>query len=571
MLFMNDVVKQLTDNRLIVIFLTVVAAALFFWGNASTPPMAEDYAFAHIIVDYQTDGSRFQCSEELIQTWDDAKNNINIIRQVHNSRLGNVLYVLTSCGGGYLLAEILNTCVFLLFLYFFTKVWSGKYDCRSVLGSLAAVFIFLSVGQRAWLWHVASLAYMTGSMVLAVFFFCLERTIESKEQRRFIIPGAIAATFCAWLHEGCGLPLLGGLILFALLSVIRGKQLNYFALAIYLTAIVIPLVWLLTAPGVANRVSGTTSSGSLQFVRGCVVQFAQFLRLCAPIALATVVTFLHQLYYRRGVLDDYFICFVICYGGVMLLAHAGSWGGAFLFPSVVMTLYVMRYWKKTLSSHLPALYVGCALLAFIGSFCYIIRFYNLNETLRYIKSQQEQGHHTIELDSSRIRSSHDWIYAYSFPCVGHEDKMRRHAYLERYGMKDFCICFNPYVRDESLRKLPERYAPEEMVWIKTKTVSIVKLPSDYSLALGKNALTRGYSQKTEYEFQQDLFYLEFLWLLKKSGKKIIGAGYMLTANGNLCLVLDEDSSHLDSLNIELTRGTEKQEFILKPNQVVVVK
>ncbi len=316
-------------------------AQIFFWGAVFVftlihiiiyvlmPYTCDDYWYMIPLREYCMGIDSTFPSEALWECWLDHYQNDNI-------RLSNIVFTFTL-----LLPKIIPSILSGLFVG--VMLWqSAKLVGISWRNPLLFVLLLFGVSfLLPWYEQMFTQCFALNYVWATVLTLALALVFWNKHTKNISISILLGVIVGAW-HEGFSVPLLVGFITYLALN---RREINRQRIAI-ICAMIVGLLWLISAPGLQANVGYKTNTLQLSVVLGKLIKYhvPLFILLLSVLVAAT------KKETRKQIIDPIFLSFVsICVTGVLLniITNVGArtgWMG-YLF-GIIATLYLCKNFKE---------------------------------------------------------------------------------------------------------------------------------------------------------------------------------------------------------------------------------
>lgn len=466
--------------------------------------MADDFFYSQHIVD--KGNGIFVTQPYGINSPSEICDSLVNIRYWHNSRLGNALFIVFYYLGGFFLVEVINTAALFFALLVFSRLWANCSTPRAVIISILACTLLVPVWNRTCVWHDASMGYTVGFFFLSLFLLGFKFTVlQNNKSIINICYTTVAAIFCGWIHEGCGLPLLATIISYWIALLIRKKHCNNKLIILYVLFIIIPSIWLLTAPGLHHRVSEAVGGKGLSCILAILGQTAVFTQKCWLPIFIILYAFWKK---RNSLFDDFFFYLVLMYCGLAMLSSSG-WGGAFFFPCLAMICFILK------NSSSKLLNLKNYQLGFVIVFLLLSALYQMNkfsQIQRIFQTCLFQAHFSdiVECNLSAADADARWMLTSALPSIPDSSG---------HPLRQNMIFTTIFQNDTNCNKNTNNNIFQEeniLIWQKQKNYSIIVIPPKWIL-LPQNSIL--YSHQHGYDGDLNDYHVltnpvswEYLWL-----------------------------------------------------------
>lgn len=482
------------------------------------------------------------------------------LRYLHNSRLGNALYILFANTGGLRAVEIVNGLSFVAFLFGSCFYCLRKFSLKSLLVILILFFLCVKVWPRTCMWHVAGIAYMVGNTFLVCVLLLLRR-VNSGGASRYVIVALLVSSFIAsCLHEGLGIPLFCSAFFCVMYRCLHEHRLPHMIEILPLVSIACALMWHISSPGLGQRVSGEHSSSFLQ-------KLPEILFFVVPqIWPAVVVMIWTGLRLKVRLLEEpvsYFIVFSLPFA---LLFKSGEWGGgSHYFCTGVMLLagIALRDCKWLQYKYAP-LTLWSLVLVLIGY--YALDFSRLHSLHRdWIAACRNGGivNFTLPYDGAYFDVS-----TFTCSCYPASNRYIDLALKRLYNIPPSQMVFAWDTADPQFLKRIPHTSTDEPIWYKSGRFSYVKLPHHLSLGRGTSLVLKSphvvSSPHHEYALVEKLQAVRYEYFLRYLRDQIYTS--YVYYEGNLFFWFESDDEEINKMKIVLMRGKADvvKECILTP-------
>lgn len=478
--------RQTLYSRLLVALFLFLIGAIYYRMLSLTPPMVDDYYYHFRILSDGEEGAKFSILP--ITSWEELAESIYNLGLIHNWRLANVIYIIVDYIGGLSLLNVLNSILLIAFLTGLAYLCLGRITLWSLGVSTSLGMIMLAEVETAFMWHVATLNYLWGGTLLIYLLISIRKSLYGEEipSHRKIIIVCFLCFVCGWMHEGIGLPVLAGIILYLFAAHYKNIDLPYKVFVLYLAALTLGLTLGLLSPALWHRGDGINPI-SISFWKGIFNYFS----LCLPASVIFLIVF--PFHFRYIIQQPYF--FILIPETVLGMAAAGSWGGACFYPSLFMLILVLLSIRKKLEQRkaytalaailtisLILLYQNHAVKSIYDDYTNILQLAKTNRIVSYSPSSGSFKLFEPALSLKLVGSVADPDEYHSL-C----------RFVGKYhNQADFYVVFNTVPHNNNIYDIFHGDDRHQASWRKTQNQSLVRLPEGWIIK-GKRNL-QGFSR-----------------------------------------------------------------------------
>lgn len=519
--------------------------------------MADDFYHSFRIL-RNSDGSTCISTIE-IKSFHDLLDTIANMRYFMNSRFANTAFIALNYFGGLTLVRVVNAACLSLFFIAFSLIIFKKFCSYSLLLSATSFFIFIPVWKLTCTWPSASMNYTLGACSLIAFLIGFYRTRNKSADNFTIIFTSACAVFCGICHEGLSAPLLAALAWYTFGFAKSCSPRNYKALILYMACLLIPLIFLLTAPGMASRISNVADSGGI--IRRSVIMTWVFLLRFLPLW----ILYLFAVYRRRkSIFKSFLFVYSIC-NICLALGTDGMWGGGYFYAGLSMLIFSMYTFQDVAFK-----YPICIRLASLSVLGYVVvsstyLYANVSDIIGSVVSEGSD-HKIVCVDEPDGDNVTYTILAHSLPRPLADTNIRSTLYSKLYNTPKFEVILNqiklPFDKKEleNLPKIPSDAAP---VWKLYKGVSVIQLPENW--VVQPRSTQQGISNQQEYDIVEPCNCVSEIEVLKHLLRRPSIYASMCSVCGVNYWLVSDGTAQLDEIRLDIVHRVtgEKCHFDLK--------
>lgn len=525
------------------------------------PHCRDDVLYSFRIIEDANGETHFSSEPNL--TTADTIESVSNLRNIHNSRLGNILYIILHSIGHQQLVCLVNTFGIVGFIISLNLLGCRKISVVGITAAAAASGLLLPVAERALLWQDAAMNYGIGSLLLCLFLLGLRGSLQRPDSVLNTFFTATLALLCGLHHEGMGLPLLTALLAFAFMGIIRRKHYPYCLLFIYAALLAAGFSFLISAPGVQARISATNNSHTSTLAE-CSALFIYRCLLLIPV-------FLFFLWKgRKSWLDSYTLyCIPPAVAIAIFGNRASTWGGACYFAAFFMLVYI----AESIGSRLNTMGVKTLAITTLTTCCGLIWLFIRMSGLhciceRTMNQRPQDGVYCLNYFQEDY--TYNWWISFSLPING----MRHHNYggaqevnycdmiCRLYEREPIRVVVNQLITSPAIYRLFDCEATDTPVRKQIGNLIIIRLPR---LCEPMELSSKGYAMSKDgrkYPLRSHLSqYSEFKTMRTLLGKRciLISPAY---ENGFYYVAMGEPAG--DAVRIELpvyNAATQQEEML----------
>lgn len=554
---MISMIKCNSKETLIIAGILILVSIWFYWITSFVPPMADDFFHSFRILRYGDGSTRVSTVE--ISSIHDLLDTIANMRYFMNSRLSNASFIALNYIGGLPLIQVVNTVSLALFFLAFPILIFRRLNRYFVLLSIASFFLLIPVWKVTCTWPTASMNYSLGACFLSAFLLGFYRSRDKSANRLTIVFTAACAVLCGMCHEGLSAPLLAAVAWYTVWSAMSHCPRNYKALALYMTCLIVPLIVLLTAPGMTSRISNASDSHGI-ISRVATMSWIFLLRFWPLWILYLLAVFKHG----KNILHSFLFVYSISNIGLAIFSD-GMWGGGYFYAGISMLMFSMHTFRNTAIKY--AAYgqmVALATLAYVmvSSTCLYAHVSDIMDTVLTEGANSK----SVCIDATDEDDVTYTILSQSLPRPTADTDIRSALYAKMYGTPRFEVILNqiqlPFDKEElaKLPKLPSDAAPD---WKMYKGMSVILLPEDW--VVRPRSKQYGISNNQKYDIVEPCNCISELELLKRLLHKPSIYASMCSVHGVNFWLVSESTAQLDEIHLDITHRVtgEKCHFDLK--------
>lgn len=499
---------------ILTLFIAILSGGIYALESIA-PQCLDDIFYSSRIT--EDAGGELHFSTVPNQSPSDTIESVRNLRRIHNSRLGNMLYVILYSIGKQPLVCLVNTIGIVGFIIALSLLGCRRISIAGITSAAAASGLLLPVAERSLLWQSAAMNYGIGSLLLCLFLLGLRGTIQRPGSVTNTIFTASIALLCGIHHEGMGLPMLTALAAFALMGVIRRKHYPYCHLLFYTALLAAGFFFLITAPGAQARIS--LADGSL--TSALPVGAALFIYRC----LLLIPVFLFCLWKgRKSWFDSYTL---YCIPPAVVVAIFGNtvskWGGSCYFAAFFMLVYVAEIMGARLHTSGFKTLVTTTLAACCGLVWLFIHMSGFRSIYDHVMNQHPQNG-VYCLNYFQEDYTYNWWMQFALPSSGMQHQSARGYQKGDYGNmicslhrhEPMSVVVNQLITSPDIYHLFDCEPTDKPVRKQIGSLSVIRLPhlcepielSTKGYAVNKNGkkypLCSHLSQNSEFKVMRTL-------------------------------------------------------------------
>lgn len=499
---------------ILTLFIAILSGSIYTIESLA-PHYMDDVLYSfHITED--ADG---ECcfSAEPNQSIADTIESVKNLRRIHNSRLGNMLYVILYSIGQQPLVCFINTIGIVGFIICLSLLGCRKISLVGITAAAAASGLLLPVAERTLLWQDAAMNYGIGSLLLCLFLLGLRDTMKHPASVTNTIFTASMALLCGIHHEGMGLPLLTALIAFVFMGIVRCKHYPYGHLLLYTVLLVAGFFFLITAPGAQARISLADGAPMSALSEGVA--------LCIYRCLLMLPVFLFCLWKgRKSWLDSYTLyCIPPAVAVAVFGSMASKWGGSCYFAAFFMLVYVAEIMGPCLNVSGVKTLATTTLVTCCGLVWLFIHMSGFRSIYDQVMTQDPQNG-VYCLNYFQEDYTYNWWMLFSLPISGMQHDGPRGCQEGDFGNmicrlhrhEPMCVVVNQLITSPAVYRLFDLEPTDKPVRKQIGTLSVIRLPhlcepmdlSPKGYAMNKNGkkypLRSHLSQNSEFKVMRTL-------------------------------------------------------------------
>lgn len=461
----------------------VFIAALAWCAYNLTPLMRDDIGY-HFVINEK--GISSVLPESWQQAWDSACN----IRLIHNGRIGNALFVLFAYLGSKPFYDIINAGMVGVFVLL-SSLWVFRKVAPWTVFLVMAVYLLMLVyPSRTIFWAAAAFNYLWGSVFLVCFLY-FSRKWEEKATTswRLDVCVALFAFLCACSHEALGVPMLVGIVLYHTWLYVFGNTRPSGLALLVCVALVAGLVFVFSAPGFLGRLAGRNPSASGSFIQNIIYSSGLYVYSCWLSLLVFLLAFFKRFQWNKE--HVFWISVILPSVGVSCcFGLQGSWGGAFYYTTLLMSLFLLQKW----GGELIAMRQWCKWVTCISVAVCLVCFFVKQRTIcrQCLYAMQQANSNTITvIDGYSESDLPDWVFYGALP-YGCEDTLASNQLKQLYRLHPepswhFYTIFNVYIKDRSIYEEMSHLPGDRCQSMYRGRYHIVRMPEDHAASIYNNA------------------------------------------------------------------------------------
>lgn len=307
--------------------------------------------------------------------------------------------------------NIVNTLVFAIFIYYFTKLVSYKNSIVILVLLLAAIVFLLPFPGQTMLWLTGSINYFwTVTFSLLVIYYLLISK-DKTTKPLFLILLFMWGAFVGWMNESISIGVSGGLFLY---MVLKRKELDKNKLFLIM-GYMLGTALIVFSPGTFARATGSGVNmdyNVIQFFTMRLVVIIQML-IKYPIILVGIIIVAIQLYRRNVSLLGYVSIFTLLFLYLLGMDGERVFYGISIISLLLCMIFIVEYIMKN-EKH-------CSLLNYVSIFLFLICIYPCVSAVASARNYYDYNH-TIEaaimstpsecvIESRELPKTNKFVYA----------------------------------------------------------------------------------------------------------------------------------------------------------------
>lgn len=340
--------KELILSKAGVAAFLLVLAGAFYAINVDTPFINDDY-WLNFVMKMLPDGSLL-LTDRRIASWGDIWESWCAHRLfVWNGRVSDYLVSIAVMLGGKALFNVLSTLFMLANVLLLSKLCFRQVSLWSVCIVSAAFILFVPGIDATVFWMAGACNYFWGSALVSAFLLCLRALAERTERLPIwlVALGSLFGFSCGALHEGLGVPLAGGLVMFGVVERWLGRKMPCYYWLLVICVIAGSLIPV-SAPAAWRRAGGAAElSPSVRDIAHTLYGMAYRMAYFGGIAwLFFIVAFLRN----KKAIHSPIGWFLVALIGITFIVSKNSWAGFYYYMVIAMLIFFLSetagWWKR---------------------------------------------------------------------------------------------------------------------------------------------------------------------------------------------------------------------------------
>lgn len=378
----------------VLIIMTLLFIGIAFWVlNYLTPEWTDDYRYKFIFCDGISIANNSQVpritslGDIFISQYNhyfliNGRSIVHFIVQLFTGILGKNIF------------NIINTIVFLIFVYILTRLYT-LITPNNLFFSLCIIFLLYPIFSECVLWLSGGINYMWTSTAICIFLYIIEQLQYKKLCKKYFI-FSLPCLLVGWMHEGLTFPLAISLILYMIINYKTIYRQAIFPLIIGFT---VGAFICLFAPSTMGRASfhsdkwelSTLLTRLIPIIRFCIQKLIALDLLCITI----IVLFIKQKslmwlkdFYKKNIIIFNALCLSFAWLPLIFLT-ARAVAGIELF-AMILFLRLIQYHKISIPFKIQiAIYIISSILYSIIVYYSIDNYREYKYILSQIKNKQD--------------------------------------------------------------------------------------------------------------------------------------------------------------------------------------